>query len=155
MVKPSNHKLTWLGGIGIGAALMYFLDPTRGARRRHLLKDQATSAARSGREQLRKAAGNAKNHALGLVHELRGRVAELATGDGVLDDVLVARVRAALGHHVRNAAAVEVAVLGRTAILRGRVDGDQVENAVRSVGKVRGVWRVENQLAPTGAPPNA
>jgi osmotically-inducible protein OsmY len=123
MVKASTHRLSWLGGIGIGAALMYFLDPKRGARRRHMVKDQAAGAARSGRGQLRKA--------------------------------LVARVRAALGHHMRNAGAIDVTVRGRTVILRGPVDGDQVEDVVRSAAKVRGVWQVENQLDVMGATANA
>ena len=32
------------GGIALGGVLMYFLDPDRGARRRHLLVDRVTRA---------------------------------------------------------------------------------------------------------------
>jgi osmotically-inducible protein OsmY len=56
---------------------------------------------------------------------------------------------------MRNAGAIDVAVRGRTVILRGPVDGDQVEDVVRSAAKVRGVWQVENQLDVMGAPAKA
>ena len=34
-----------LGGLGLGAALMYVLDPERGKRRRALVRDKAVRAA--------------------------------------------------------------------------------------------------------------
>jgi osmotically-inducible protein OsmY len=155
MAKQSNHKLSWLAGMGIGAALMYFLDPKRGARRRHMVKDQAASAARSGRARLRKVAENTKNHALGAVHEVEGRIAKLTKGEALPDYVLVARVRAALGHRMRNAGAIDVAVRDSAVTLRGPVDADEVEEVLRTAAKVRGVRRVENQLEVAGAAANA
>ena len=35
-----NNKTAIVGAVGIGAALMYFLDPDRGKRRRALVRDK-------------------------------------------------------------------------------------------------------------------
>ncbi len=35
-----NRQLSLLGGIGLGAALMYMVDPDRGKRRRALVRDK-------------------------------------------------------------------------------------------------------------------
>jgi hypothetical protein len=37
--------LTFIGGMGVGASLMYMLDPDRGSRRRALVRDKIISAA--------------------------------------------------------------------------------------------------------------
>jgi osmotically-inducible protein OsmY len=147
MRKGPNWNIALVGGIGIGAALMYLLDPKRGARRRRMIADQMSSAARTSQEQLRKAAENAKNHAWGTVHQLRGRLLEAARGSKVSDDILLARVRAALGHHMRHAGAIEVAVRNRRVTLQGPVRPEEIDEVVRATAKVRGVQRVNNQLA--------
>jgi hypothetical protein len=144
--KRSKQNLTLLGGIGIGAALMYFLDPKRGPRRRHLVKDRATSVIRNGRWQLRKATQDVKHRAFGVVHEVQGRVEELAQGEHVPQDVLIARVRAALGHHVRQAGGIEVTTKGSTVTLRGAVPPEELHRLLAAVARVRGVREVDNQL---------
>src|SRR4051812_46910406 len=100
----SNRALLLLSGIGIGAALMYFIDPDRGTRRRHVLRDKANSAARSLADDARDAVQNARNHGQGVVAEARRRLRE----EQVTGEQLVARIRAELGHHVERARAIEV-----------------------------------------------
>ena len=39
-----NKGVTLIGGVGLGAALMYMLDPDRGKRRRALVQDKVTAA---------------------------------------------------------------------------------------------------------------
>ena len=73
--------VTLLGGFGAGIALMYFLDPEQGNRRRALLRDQFVKWTRIGRE---KAAGTAKdfrNRTVGVMHETRKAVS------GAVDEV--------------------------------------------------------------------
>ena len=41
-----EQTLRLLGGIGLGAGLMYFLDPQQGRRRRALVRDQFTHLSR-------------------------------------------------------------------------------------------------------------
>ncbi len=40
-----NKAFVLLGGIGVGAGLMYVFDPDRGGRRRALMRDKVESAA--------------------------------------------------------------------------------------------------------------
>jgi len=60
-----------LGGMGIGAALMYMLDPGRGARRRALARDKAAKYARIAGERIGKRSRDLKNRAQGLVAEIQ------------------------------------------------------------------------------------
>jgi osmotically-inducible protein OsmY len=144
--RTPNYVLKLLAGIGIGAGLMYFLDPDRGNRRRHLAWDRAGSAARNGKGQLRRAGENARNHVLGTMAEVRGRVRELVPGERVSDDVLVERVRAELGHRVKHAGAIEVTSSGGRVTLRGPVLSSELPGVVAALNQVRGVRRVDYEI---------
>jgi osmotically-inducible protein OsmY len=138
----SNGVFTLLAGLGIGAALMYFLDRDRGRRRRAFVRDQAARASRvTGRELAQRAHG-AKNRAQGAVAELRGRFGD-ATVD---DDQLVARVRAELGRQVDRTGAIEVVAEHGAVTLRGQVSVTGVDEIVAAVRGVPGVTRVHNDL---------
>ena len=136
----SNGVLTLLAGLGIGAALMYFLDPDRGRRRRALVRDQAARASRVTGRELAQRAQNAKNRAQSTVAGLRGR---FGTVD---DDQLVARVQAEVGHHMDWARTIEVVAEQGVVTLRGPVPVDGVDEIVAAVRGVPGVARVHNEL---------
>lgn len=131
-----------LTGIGIGAALMYFLDPDRGTGRRHRVADQAASAARDAQDRLRDLAVHTRNRGAGTVAEVRGRLRE----EEVTDEQLVARVRAELGHHVESVRPIEVVAEGGNVTLRGAVPAQELPAVIAAVEKVRGVQWVDNQL---------
>lgn len=139
---PAPSLGTLLAGVGVGAALMFFLDPDRGARRRNVVRDQVMSTARSLRESLRDRSVDARNRARGRAVELRARLVE----EDVPDEQLVARVRAELGHHVDRVRPIEVTADGGTVTLRGSALPDELPKIVAAAGSVRGVARVENQL---------
>ena len=63
-----------LGGFGAGIALMYFLDPEQGTRRRALLRDQVTKWTRIGRETAEGKAKDIRNRTMGVMHEARKAV---------------------------------------------------------------------------------
>lgn len=131
-------------GVGLGAAIMYFLDPDRGARRRHMTYDRAGRALRIGTRELRDAAEDAKNHTLGTIAEVRN-----AREEGpVEDDRLVDRVRAELGHHVEHPRRIEVFAESGRVTLTGYAAADEIEKAERTVKGVRGVNAVTNELVP-------
>lgn len=138
----STSRLALLAGIGIGAALMYFLDPDRGTRRRHLLADKARRGMRVTRRELHDAAQEAKNHTRGKVIELTHRLNE----EEVDDARLVERVRAELGHHVERARAIEVTAENGCVTLTGALPFDQIERAAKTAASVRGVRGIDNRL---------
>jgi len=131
-----------LAGVGLGAALMYFLDPVRGARRRNVFADKAMSYLRDAREVSRDKVMHTRNRAVGQVAEVRGRFRD----EEVSDDQLIARVRAELGHHVERVRPIEIAVEGGAVTLRGTVSDDELPKVVAAVERVRGVQRIVNQL---------
>src|SRR5688572_1784169 len=141
-----QNPLKLFAGLGIGAAIMYFLDPQDGDRRRHVAWDKARKALRIGGRELHDVAENAKNHAMGVVAEARGGMNAATPEDGQLVD----RVRAELGHHVERVRNIEVVADGGCVTLRGTVPGDQMDTAVRTVQSVAGVREVDNRLIAEG-----
>jgi hypothetical protein len=66
-----------LGAIGVGAGLMYVLDPERGGRRRGLFRDKAVSAINKTGDALGTTSRDIANRAAGLWAE----TSSLAAGD--------------------------------------------------------------------------
>jgi hypothetical protein len=69
-----------LGGFSAGLALMFFLDPEHGRRRRSLLRDQLTKWTRVGRETAEGKAKDLRNRTIGAMHETRKVVSGAANG---------------------------------------------------------------------------
>jgi osmotically-inducible protein OsmY len=145
MLRNSRAILT---GLGLGAGLMYFLDPERGGRRRAFVRDKAAHATRVGVAALGAAGMDLSNRASGLMAQARG-----ALRSGPVDDgVLVERVRAKLGRLVSHPHAVDVKAIDGCVHLRGPVLQAEVPRLVRAVARVPGVRDVINAL---DAHPNA
>lgn len=142
MNRSVNTGWAVLGGIGVGATLMYLLDPDRGNRRRALLRDKLTWCTNKTGMYLGKAGRDARNRAQGLVAEARNAFRR----EEVSDDVLVARVKAELGRHAVHHRALEITASGGRVTLRGPALSAEVDELLRAVSKVRGVTGVDNQL---------
>lgn len=66
------HDTTcFFAGMGIGAGLMYALDPQMGRRRRSLMRDQATHLMREAQEGFQTVAADMCNRTRGLTAEAR------------------------------------------------------------------------------------
>ena len=63
------NKTAMLLGVGLGAAIMYFLDPDAGRRRRAVARDKALSAANDAGSRLDAKSRDLGNRARGLVAE--------------------------------------------------------------------------------------
>ncbi len=59
----------FLCGLGTGAALMYFLDPDRGRRRRALVRDKAVALSNDASEAISGTAEDLSNRAYGIMAE--------------------------------------------------------------------------------------
>lgn len=131
-----------MGVVGVGAGLVYVLDPSRGRRRRAVLRDRTAHAVRSARVTLDKRSRDLGNRARGLFAEARGAL----RCENVPDDVLVARVRSQLGRAVSKPCDVEALAEEGRVTLRGVVRVTEVGRLLRRVSNVRGVRAVECQL---------
>jgi uncharacterized membrane protein len=137
-----NKAVLALGAAGLGAGLMYLLDPESGRRRRARLRDRSRAAAHRGQASLATAGRDLRNRLLGLAAETRARM----TPETVADETLTERVRSHLGRCVRNARSVSVTARQGRVGLRGPIRAAEVEPALACVAGVPGVRGVENQL---------
>ena len=70
----SSNACAFLCGAAFGAAMMYFLDPQGGRRRRSLVQDKTTSWAHQAEDYAEKTARDLGNRAYGVAHEARKAV---------------------------------------------------------------------------------
>lgn len=135
-------------GLALGAGLMYFLDPERGARRRALVRDKLLHTSHELEDRAVSSVRRARNRAIGIAHETRAQLTE-----GAVDDVvLVERVRSELGRAVANPKAINVTAERGHVVVSGRVLAADVRHILRAVKSVRGVALVDNQLEVHASP---
>src|SRR5437763_16859642 len=99
-----NKGAALVGGVGLGAALMYFLDPERGKRRRALVRDKFEAAGNKASCYAGKMGRDSRNRAYGMGAESKS----LFKHDDVPDDGLVDGVTAALGRYPVHVRSVDV-----------------------------------------------
>jgi hypothetical protein len=130
-------------GAGLGAGLMYLLDPTGGRRRRAMARNKAVHTYHLGSDALRRSTRDLGNRSRGLAAEVRSRLRrEGETPDAVLHE----RVRATLGHCVANPGAIHVEAHDGHVILEGHVLAAEVDRLLREIGTLHGVQTIENRL---------
>ncbi len=132
----------FLGGIALGAGLMFLLDPSSGRRRRHLIRDRLGRSGRDLSDAADTTMTRIRNRAQGLMAETRGRF----TTQFVDDSVLEARVRSEMGHVVSNAGAIAVFADNGVVTLSGPVLASEVDRLLSMVSAVPGVREVHSQL---------
>jgi uncharacterized membrane protein len=130
-----RQQWTLLGGLGIGAGLMYLLDPQRGRQRWTALgRSLGRSVSRGWRD---------------LAHRSRGLAAEAGARlhpEPVEDRVLEDRVRSKMGRFVSHAHAIEVLADDGEITLAGEILDSEVAGLLAAVRSVRGVRKVDDQL---------
>lgn len=138
-----NRKST-LMALGLGAGLMYLLDPERGNRRRALVSDKATSVMNTMPDASTKTLRDLSNRTYGLMAEMRSLMSRGELSDAQLE----ARVRERLGGTVSHPGAIEVSARANDGhvTLSGHVLAHEVDRLMSTVSSVRGVNEVENRL---------
>lgn len=134
---------TFLTGTALGAGMMYMLDPTRGKRRRALLRDKAVHAEHELGATAGKTFRDLRYRAQGIIAEIRSG---LTRAREVEDEVLVARVRSALGRVVAHPASIAVTCSGGSVFLSGDVLQGEADQLIETVRGVEGVRSVSNWL---------
>jgi hypothetical protein len=141
--RKKNSALALLGGLGVGALLMYVLDPQRGARRRALARDKATRLRHRAGEKLAARSRDLRNRTRGVAARTRSLVHK---EEQVSDDVLAERVRSRIGHVVRHPGSLEVAAEDGIVTLSGPVLEDEVDDLLSAVRDTPGVEDVVDGL---------
>ena len=138
--------LALLLGVGTGIALMFFLDPANGRRRRAVVQEKSTHYAREAAHQRDVLARRVLGHLRGAMAAIRQQV---QPEPPVEDAILLERVRAAMGHVVADPHGVDIRVRCGTVILKGPASTEKIEELVACAQHVRGVRDVENRLSPS------
>ena len=129
-----------LVGAGLGAGLMYLMDPRQGRRRRAVARDKLGRAVRRERRFLDKGSRDLRQRVSGALERASHRSVPAS------DEVLLGRVRAALGRVARHPGAVEVLTEEGRVLLRGQVPVGDRGPILRRVARVPGVSSIDNQL---------
>lgn len=138
-----HQTLRFLAGAGVGAGLMYFLDPRSGRRRRVLTADRVNRAVHEAGCALDVAARDAAHRARGLWAAVRSA---RAGGEAPDDRVLAERVRSRLGRVVSHPHALHVSAAGGAVTLAGPILAHEVDDLLACAARTAGVARVENRL---------
>ena len=109
----------FFGGAALGAALVYFLDPVSGRRRRARVREKAVRAEHEAAYGADKKRRDLSNRARGLFAELFSALQP----DRADDDIIVARVRARLGQVCSHPHAIETSSSNGSVRLVGNVLG--------------------------------
>jgi hypothetical protein len=137
-----RNPLTLLGGVGLGAGLMYLLDPDGGRRRRALARDKAVHGLKVSGKALRRTSADLGNRTRGLVAGA-GSLLRKGSAD---DHKLEGRVRSKLGRHVSRPSALQVQCQDGLVILSGPVLASELDKVLAKVQKIKGVHEVESRL---------
>lgn len=133
---------TLLTTLGVGAGLMYFLDPQHGTRRRTMVIDKANRFVNNMDESIDVAVEDARNRARGVLSEMTARLSDQGAPDWILEE----RVRSNLGRLARHTRALDIRADGGRIYLSGPVLREDEDAVVKAALRTRGVHGVENQL---------
>lgn len=136
-----------LGYLGLGAGLMYFMDPDRGRRRRALVRDRMAHAINVMGCATNKTARDLSHRVHGIVAE-GSHIFRLFRREEAPDQALAARVRSKLGRVVSHPHAIEVTVNRGCVTLSGPVLAHEVKELLKCVSKIPGAHEVKNALTP-------
>lgn len=138
-----NKFFAYIFGAGLGAGLMYYLDPQQGNRRQSLARDQVTAVRNDLDDFIQAGMRDLQNRVRGVVAETSSRFTQNQdTGDWVVAE----RARSRLGFLTSHPRAVEVNAQNGTLVLEGDVLSEDVDRLVGGLSKVRGVTNVDNRL---------
>jgi len=128
--------------MGVGAGLMYFLDPQYGNRRRAMIRDKANSVVNNMDNSLDAVREDVRNRIRGVLSELTARVSDPGAPDWILEE----RVRSNLGRATRHSRAVQIRADGGRIHLSGPALRDERDALVKAASRTRGVYGVEDEL---------
>jgi uncharacterized membrane protein len=138
------HWFNVLGGLAIGAALMYMADPSQGRRRRALLQDKVGSLRHQSSKAMSQSWQDVRHRMTGLQAEA-ARLLSPRKAKPLDDHVLEARVRSRLGRAMSHLRDVEVKAHQGSVLLGGAIAEEDKERLEQLVAAIPGVKSVRHQ----------
>lgn len=139
-----NRTMMSLASLGLGAGLMYWLDPQHGRRRRMDTRNRAVHLVTEGTNAIDIAVRDLENRVQGLAAEAKGMVfRETAT-----DEVVNQRARAKLGRVCSHPHLIETRCDNGRLILEGQVLDKERKQVLAAMARVRGVHAIDSWLEP-------
>jgi hypothetical protein len=138
-------------GAGLGAGLMYLLDPQGGRGRRAVARDKSVSALKQGGKAAAKTSRHLGNKTKGLVATAgsklrRGDLTEGLAGDLANGEALLKQVQRKVRRAVSHPTAIEAALEESRVILNGFILASELEGLLVVIEAIEGVTEVQNQL---------
>ncbi len=137
-----KNPLMLFGALGIGAGLMYFLDPDRGKRRRAVIRDRAVHLSNEANRKLNKTGVDLRNRFQGVWFEAE----KLFENETPTDEQLEEKIRTFLGRLSSHPHAVKTEVKDGKVVLSGFVLADEERLVLNGISSICGVKEVENRL---------
>jgi len=135
--------LVLTAGLGTGAGLMFLCDPNRGRARRSRLAAEFRGFLRRDESKLAKRAKD-------VLHRVEGLAAEAVSAftgqEPVTDEVLIARVRARIGHVLSHPHEVRVQADAGMVTLEGKLTHSERRLLREEVKRIPGVQRINDHL---------
>ncbi len=131
-----------LGGVGVGAGIMYWADPRSGRWRRSHARGKALHGLYGAGDALEVVARDMAHRTRGLFFKLRGRLQV----EDVDDVTLEARVRSALGRVCSHPGVLQVSCRQGRVALKGPILANEVKPVLAKVRGVRGVQELDDDL---------
>ena len=143
-----NNKWTLVGsagvGAGLGAGLMYLLDPQGGRGRRAVARDKSVSALKNGGKAAAKTSRHLGNKTKGLVSQAGSKLRRSDLADE--GEALLKQVRRKIRRTASHPMAVEVLVQEGNVVLHGLILASEVEGLLAAIQTIEGIAAIENQL---------
>ncbi|MGH8086211.1 MAG: BON domain-containing protein [Lysobacter sp.] len=143
MKTVAGFATAFAAAFAAGAALMYYLDPVAGRRRRALARDRGVSASHDAEHFARAKSKRAIDRAHRVVARARAGSSHAPVDDGQLHG----RIRTRLGRMVAHPGEVNIEVNGGRVVLRGHATDAEIEDLTSALVAMPGVADVDNRLS--------
>lgn len=138
-------------GAGLGAGLMYLLDPQGGRGRRAVARDKTVSALKQGGEKAAKTSRHLGNKTKGLAAQAGSKLRKSDLADNLEDlknngQALLDRVQRKVRRAVSHPSAIDAILEEGRVILHGLVLASELAGLLAAIQAVEGVTEVQNHL---------
>jgi hypothetical protein len=143
VVRRVRAAASFVAGVALGSAIMYFLDPRTGANRRALARDRLSSGSRSYAGLTGKRLRHLRNQLGGLVAASTDWLRTPAIDS---DRKIADRIRARLGRVTEHMQGLGVEVREGQVVLSGALSDEEAVRVVAETQRIPGVKTVKDAI---------